>query len=254
MKTKKILSLVLSFAMLLIMATTVNAQRLINNGERANVTVTYGADMAFIVTIPASVSINAVGIGTATITASDVLIPVGRNLEVRVSGDDYVDNWELINQSDATNKLRYFIYKESDEIINNSLVMSVAPGEAYNSSKSTTLTFSVDGAPSTADSYVDTLTFRAGLSAAIVEFTVTLPYDGGTKTYQTVDGWTWHDWIASDYNTDGYYAEYSQYDGKYQILYEVNDSRWYVVISNTDYDKVFSNDIISRNHDYFTNR
>lgn len=251
MKTKKIISFALAMIMLLSITITASAQRIVHDGDFKHVTVTYGVDMEFIVTIPANIQINAAGIGSAEITASNVFLPVDRNLEVAVSGDDYVDKWEIINQSDSENKIQYFIYNGAEEVNNNDVVLLVSPGEAYDSTKTTNLTLSIDGVPTTADSYIDTLTFTASLSAKLINFYITFP-NGQTNEYMAYDGWTWSRWLASDFNSDEFVTEFSKYDNQEQINYNEpgTNNKWYIVFSEANYDKVFTEDVIARDHEY----
>ena len=255
MKTTKIMSLALALVMLLGITTNASAQTIVHDGDSRNVTITYGVDMNFIVTIPSSIQINAVGIGTAEITASDVFLPVDSNLEVSISGHDYADKWEIISQADNTDRIEYFIYNGANEVENNDVIMTVAPGEAYDSVKSTTLTLSIDGIPTRADTYQDTLTFTAKVNASLINFYITFP-NGETNTYTAYDGWTWDRWLNSEYNTGEFEKEYNQYDNKEQINYfEPNtNNKWYIVTTSINYDKAFTDDTILKNYQYYIYR
>lgn len=229
MKTKKILSFVLAAVMMLSMATTSFAVEVTSNGGSGETVVTYGMDEGFTVTIPANFTIDSTKKATADVSASNVMIAHGKVLEVTVSGDDYdvTGSWELIDEAEASNKLTYTIgtTEGGTDIVNNSVVLSVGAGEAYSSTVTETMHFTVIDELSKAGTYKDTLTFTVGVNGLeLISFTI-LGYDESsmfipTTTYQAEKGMTWAEWINSPYNTDGYYVSdwNSVMEGTYRKL------------------------------------
>lgn len=57
--------------------------------------------------------------------------------------------------------------------------------------------------------------------AQLITFTITL-WGSEVVTYEAVEGMDWDEWCDSDYNTDGYYADYNVYasDGVGIVMYE----------------------------------
>ena len=135
----------------------------ITNSEDSNsVPVIYFAEESFIITIPAGVSIDGnTGKSTVEVSASDVVLSAGSYLNVSISSESYDLYWKLTDEIDETNQLRYIIGTEADEsnIFNNSLVLSVGAGEAYHSTVTKTIYFSVIDEAIKAGTYKDILVF-----------------------------------------------------------------------------------------------
>lgn len=161
---KKILSMVLVVMMVLSMIPAAYATNItIDGNQTANTVVTYGLDEGYTVVIPDSVALNADGVGTATLSASNVIIASGKTLNVRISGADYTTAWELIDQADPDNAVAYSIKKSGAEIKNNDVVLSSASGANWNSSVSSVLDFAITGEIAKSGSYKDTLTFTVSI-------------------------------------------------------------------------------------------
>ena len=162
---KKTLSLALAAVMALSLAVPAFAADITTDGGSGTTVVTYGMSQGFTVTIPASIDLDADAKATADVTAENVLIPFGKTLNVRVSGDDYTDKWELIDAASAANKLTYTIGTTdgASDIVNNSVVLDVDSGEASASTVTETLYFEVTDEITKAGSYADTLTFTVSV-------------------------------------------------------------------------------------------
>ena len=159
---KKILSSLLCLCMLL--GTSVPAfasGTQITNENEGETIISYGMDQGFVVIIPADFTIDSSRKATADVIAMNVMIPDGTTLKVFVSGDDYNGRWELIDESENINVLGYTIgtREGKSDIVNNSVVLSVGAGKAYNSTVTKTMYFEVIDTLTKAGNYSDTLTF-----------------------------------------------------------------------------------------------
>jgi hypothetical protein len=166
---KKTLSLGLALVLALSMAVPAFAADITVDGGSGETVVTYGTSQGFTVTIPADFAIDtATKKATAKVSAENVLIPYGKVLNVRVSGHDYTDKWELIDTAEATNKLTYTIgtSEGASDIVNHSVVLGVASGEAYGSEVAKSLYFQVTDTLTKAGTYTDTLTFTVSVDNA----------------------------------------------------------------------------------------
>lgn len=167
---KKTLSLVLVLALALSLAVPAFATDITSNGGTGETVVTYGTSQGFVVTIPADFAIDTeTKKATAAVEAENVLLPYGKTLNVKISGDDYTDKWELIDAAEASNKLTYTIGKTdgASDVVNDSVVLSVDAGVAYDSSVSQTLHFAVVDDIAKAGTYADTLTFTVSVDATV---------------------------------------------------------------------------------------
>lgn len=162
---KKVLSLGMTLALCLSLAVPAFAAgtNISTDGGTGNTVVTYGMSQGFVVTIPADFNIGSSLEATADVVASDVMIPYGTTLNVRVSGDDYVDKWELIDVASATNKLTYAITQDSGAktINNNDIVLAVDSGDVTGATE--TLEFKITDTVVKAGTYQDTLTFTVSV-------------------------------------------------------------------------------------------
>jgi len=157
---KRILSSILCLVMLLGLYIPVSADELNDTGSK-NVTVSYGMGESFMVTIPANFAIDSSAKATANISASNIMIGSNKSLKVYISGHDYDDSWQLIDETEPLNTLTYTIgsTEGGNDIVNNSIVLSVAAGEAYNSTVIETLYFTVVDDLTKSGTYSDVLTF-----------------------------------------------------------------------------------------------
>ena len=127
--------------------------------------VNYGMNESFTVVIPPSFDIDMSGKSDVSISASNVLISDDTTLTVVISGADYAGNWELIDITENSNRLIYNIgtTEGGNDIVNGSVVLSVAAGEAYNSTVEEVLYFSIAEDIVKAGTYQDTLTFTVSV-------------------------------------------------------------------------------------------
>ena len=163
MKFKKLLSGMLCLAMLASTCISATAAQ-ITSASSQNVVISYNMDQSFLVVIPANFNLSD-NKATADVSASNVLIPDSSSLQVTINGDDYVDSWELINEEESSDSLTYTIGSSvgGNDIINNSVVLSVGSGDAFNSTVSKTMYFTVIDTLSNAGTYRDTLTFTVNI-------------------------------------------------------------------------------------------
>lgn len=162
---KKKLSIVLALALACSMAVPAFATDITTDGGAGETVVTYGTSQGFVVTIPADFEIDDSAKATADVSAENVLLPYGKTLNVRISGDDYDDKWELIDVAEDTNRLEYTIGTTDggDDIVNNSVVLAVASGDYHDSVKTETMHFTVVDTITKAGTYSDTLTFTVSV-------------------------------------------------------------------------------------------
>ena len=200
---KKVLSGVLCLAMMLSMGATAFAAEIRTDGGTQNTVVSYGMSEGFTVTIPTNFNIDDSRKATANVSASNVMIAHGATLKVTISGDDWGGSWELIDAAEASNQLTYTIgtTEGGNDIVNNSVVLSVGAGEAYNSTVTETMHFTVVDELSKAGEYSDTLTFTVSVvgdaGLADEEFSFTLR----GETYSAAKDMTWSQWRYSDYHS-----------------------------------------------------
>lgn len=224
---KKILSCVLCLAMMLSMGTVTFASEISTDGGSQNTVVTYGMSEGFTVTIPTNFTIDESKKATADVSASNVVIAHGSTLKVAVSGNDYVDSWELVDEEEATNTLTYTIgtTEGGNDIVNNSVVLSVGAGEAYNDTVEETMYFTVTDTLSKAGTYKDTLTFTVSVEDAVE----LISFNVGGITYQAEKDMTWGEWIESEYNVGDWKIngsgniEISRDEYTYSIVEDVTD-------------------------------
>jgi hypothetical protein len=163
---KKILSGVLCGALLASMCVNAFAANISTDGGSEDVKVTYGVTQAFTVTIPADFTIDqATNKAVAQVSASNVMIEANSVLEVTINGHDYTDKWELVDTAESSNKLDYTIGKTegASDIVNGSVVLSVAAGEAFDSTVAQDMHFTVVEELTKAGTYNDTLTFNVNV-------------------------------------------------------------------------------------------
>lgn len=166
---KKTISLLLVLVLMLAVAMPVFATEITTDATGSNAgetVVTYGFSQSFLVVIPADFEISSsTKMATADIKASDVVLAYGKTLNVKISGHDYDDAWELIDVASADNKLEYTIgtSEGANDIVNNSVVLSVAAGDNWDSEVVETMYFKVIDNNTTAGQYSDTLTFTVSV-------------------------------------------------------------------------------------------
>lgn len=155
---KKIVSLVLCLCLCLSLGVTAMAAEITVDGtQSATTTVTYGLESGYTVVIPESVVIDTdTHKGSATVSASDVLLAYGETLKVTVTGID-----ELVDAADAANTLSYQVGTTDgdDDVVNGTVVLAVEAGDNWNSEAAQELFFELTEDVTKAGAYSDTLTF-----------------------------------------------------------------------------------------------
>jgi len=175
---KKLLSGVLCLSMLCSLCLPVAAAE-ITTPSSGETTVTYGMDESFLVVIPGDFNIRR-DVESVYILAQNVMLGANKILEVSISGDDYINGWELIDISETSNRISYAIGTTvgSNNIMNGSVVLSVNAGEAYNSIVSENLFFTILDNLTRSGIYRDTLTFTVNILSNVLE--------GSGQTYHSL--------------------------------------------------------------------
>lgn len=154
---KKTLSLCIVLCMILALGTTAFAAQITENGAQSGtMTVTYGVENSYIITIPDNVTMD----DTLIVSATNVMLSASTSLFVYINGDSFADGmWHLTDVAKSSNQLGYMISDGITTIHPNDVVLYVATGEAYNSTVSSTLYLSLAEPATIAGTYTDLLTF-----------------------------------------------------------------------------------------------
>ena len=125
-----------------------------------SMTVQYGVAESYLVMVPDAARIDQDGLGNINVSISDALLASNATLKVYVTGDSYTNGyWHLTNRDNAANKLQYTISKNSAALGADDEVLSVAAGQAWNSTVTAALQLQLETDVSQAGTYSDTLTF-----------------------------------------------------------------------------------------------
>ena len=125
-----------------------------------SMTVQYGVAESYLVMVPDAARIDQDGLGNINVSVSDALLASNATLKVYVTGDSYTNGyWHLTNRDNAANKLQYTISKNSAALGADDEVLSVAAGQAWNSTVTAALQLQLETDVSQAGTYSDTLTF-----------------------------------------------------------------------------------------------
>lgn len=157
---KKLLSLALVLATVLTISVTASAKDI--TGESGTIMITYTADASsteddsYIVTIPDNMTLGT----DATVSVKDVVLSAGKQLTVRVSSDNYNNNWRLSGGAD--DYLRYSLKIDGTELANNGTVLTVGNGETATKTLKTALT----DTPTRSGVYADMLTFTVSVTGS----------------------------------------------------------------------------------------
>lgn len=156
---KKLFTLVLAFMMLCSVSMTAFAADLNEGSNSGSMTVSYGVDEGYVVTIPADVTVSTAGVET-NLSASKVLLPDGKTLTVSVAS---ANGFKL---EYAGSKIPYTVSvgnKEQTTATFNAL--SITSGTTSGSVKLTFKTTQNDIDKATkAGNHTDTLTFTCGVN------------------------------------------------------------------------------------------
>ena len=157
MMKKKTLATLLTLTMLATAAVPVFAAD--KTSDTGNAELTYTVESTFTMIIPANTTLTD-GIGSGTVSASDVVIPSNKLLNIKVKSTNYnsTDKFRL-KDNNSDNYIKYTIKNGETAIDNEATVLSVAADTAVTP---VTLNFAlVDLAQKVAGTYTDTLTFTA---------------------------------------------------------------------------------------------
>lgn len=249
---KRMISLLLAIIMVMSLCTVSFASEITTEtSQKTETTVTYGMNSSYLVTIPDAVTIDTDdGIGEASVSASNVVIPDQQALQITVRGDSYANGkWHLTDNTNNANKISYEIITApsvstfiafptptptpdpvepettSKILMSGSEVFRVASGESWNDTVSTQLVFSLCEDVVYSGNYTDTITFTADLidanaydhSSSKLHPTKTIPA-GATYTIAATDevlseGDAFPSTIADGdiYKTENYEYRYNQY-------------------------------------------
>lgn len=123
----------------------------------ASTDVTYTSNAAYTVTIPATVALGE----TATISAENVVLNAGEQLNVTLSGTSETDN--AFKLTTATDSLTYTVSKGEDSVSVGDVVLNVAAGTTSGSSD---LKFNEPATTPNAGDYTGTVTFTISVKSA----------------------------------------------------------------------------------------
>lgn len=160
---KKLLRMSLITALMLSFSMTAFAaeDKTITTESSDTTSVNYQVNPTFTITIPLAVKLGE----TATITAENVVVAKGKQVEVILSGTSGESNaFTLKNQEDA---LINYTVKKADgyDLSMNSTVLTVNP--MHSNSGSTTLSFTAPDSVTYAGDYTGTVTFTVGVYQAV---------------------------------------------------------------------------------------
>ena len=156
MYSKRLISFMLAVLMICFLALPVQAEEFF---ATSNVTLVYGTNETFLIYIPSGFGFNNKKV-VAEVSALDVMLEHGAVLNIGVTGNDYVDSWEVIDIVDKNKSLTYIIGTADgkDDVKNNSIILSVNAGESYDSQVSVQLYFEITDSMQPGN-YNDMLTF-----------------------------------------------------------------------------------------------
>ncbi len=160
---KKIFAILLAVTMMATMSVTAFAAEI--TGESGSVEVTYGVEEAYVVTIPAAITLSADEASTMEISASGVVIAYGAQLTVSVSSTNYADSkWYLVDTANAENKLEYSVKNGENAVASGDAILTVDAGTAETATA--TLTTQLVDKATVSGTYKDTITFTVNVEAA----------------------------------------------------------------------------------------
>lgn len=156
---KKLLALVLAVLMLCSVSVTAFAADLDKGNSVGSMTVSYGVEDGYVVTIPADVVVNTTGV-EKMLSASSVLLPDGKTLTVSISSaNDFKLDY-------AGSKIPYTVSIGSTEQTNATFnALSITSGTTSGSVKLIFKTTDADIAKATkSGNHTDTITFTCGVN------------------------------------------------------------------------------------------
>jgi len=161
----KKLSILMAFMLIFTMAAPVFAAPLDKNTTTGSVTVTYEVAESYTVSIPASFDFTAESLSNiAEVSASNVLIENGKELNVTMTSANYSDNKYTLNYEGS--KITYTVKQGETNFTNAGEVLSIASGTTSGSASLTFATTNDEIAKATkSGAHTDTLTFTVAVAA-----------------------------------------------------------------------------------------
>lgn len=156
---KKLLTLVLAVLMLCSVSVTAFAADLDKGNNVGSMTVSYGVEESYVVTIPADVTVSTAGV-ERELSASSVLLPDGKTLTVSVAS---ANGFKL---EYAGSKIPYTVsVGDAKQTTATFTALSITSGTTSGSVKLTFKTTEADIAGATkSGNHTDTLTFTCGVN------------------------------------------------------------------------------------------
>lgn len=163
---KKFLTIFLSLVFVTSLSVTAFAETIdeTTEGSSGQVEVVYGVENAYVVTIPADITLIAKESSPIEISASDVVIRYGNQLTVMIGSANYDSDskkWYLVDTENESNKLNYTIKADKTDVVSGETILTVAAGTAEVTN--VTLTAELAEAASVVAAYKDTITFRVSV-------------------------------------------------------------------------------------------
>ena len=125
------------------------------HADETQVTLTYTVPESYTLSVPASVGVN--DTASFNVTIANATIPSGTMLSVSANSSNYSSGWRMKNGSSYQS---YTLKNGSTDIIPNGSIVTLPAGDP-STSASATLTATMQGIPTLAGTYSDSLTFTA---------------------------------------------------------------------------------------------
>lgn len=135
-----------------------------NTNNTGDIEVIYTVEDSYLITIPDEFKLSKDDEVSVEISATDVCIGYGTELQVIITGANCVEDdpaWYIVDESNAENKFEYTIGSESglDDIVDGTAVIIVDAGNTDGETQE--LFFNLKDSVTTSGTYSDLLTFRA---------------------------------------------------------------------------------------------
>ena len=209
--------------------------------ETKSTTITYDVAPTYTVTIPATVVLGE----TATISAENVVVPKGKQVEVALTN---ANGFTVATPQGA--ELGYTVKNGETTVNEGDTVLTVNPDGGKTGE--TTLKFVAPETVKFAGDYTGTVTFTIAVKdVPTISFTLDTSYieewiPGLTANLQAEAGMTWGEWMESEYNVDGY-VPYTLWDGT--VVVSVPNEDWAIADGGYPNCVEYTDEIIA-NHTY----